>query len=348
MTILTPAEVAATIESIAAVQLPSGLITWFPGGHADPWNHVEAAMALALGGRTADAERAYDWLVKTQHFDGSWCTYYQSEGVEEPRRDPNVCAYIAAGVWHHFLITSDTGFLDTMWATVEPAIDFAVSLQQPGGEIIWSVDPDGTLGRYALLTGSSSIVFSLRCAIAIAERLGRERPEWELALGRLVHAVAHRTDDAFEPKERWAMDWYYPVLCGAMSGDAGRSRIAERWDEFVMDGVGVRCVSDRPWVTAAETAECVLALDAVGLVDDAHTLLAWTRHLRADDGSYWTGCVHPECVHFPGGERTTYTSAAVVLATHALIGTGPTAGLFRGETLPAGFDLSADAPVAEP
>ena len=56
-----------------------------------------------------------------------------------------------------------------------------------------------------------------------------------------------------------------------------RLRISERWDEFVLEGVGVRCVSDRPWVTAAETAECVMALDAVGLVDDAHTLLAWTR-----------------------------------------------------------------------
>src|SRR6478672_7718569 len=120
--LLTGAEVAATVDAIAEWQLPSGMIPWFPGGHADPWNHVEAAMALALGGRTADAERAYDWLVKTQHFDGSWCTY------------------IATGTWHHFLLTRDTGFLETMWATVEPAIDFAVSLQQPGGEIIWSVD----------------------------------------------------------------------------------------------------------------------------------------------------------------------------------------------------------------
>ena len=29
---------------------PTGMIPWFPGGHADPWNHVEAAMALDLGG----------------------------------------------------------------------------------------------------------------------------------------------------------------------------------------------------------------------------------------------------------------------------------------------------------
>ena len=330
MSILTPAEVAATIDTIAEVQQPSGLILWYPGGHADPWNHVEAAMALALGGYRAEAEHAYDWLVKTQHFDGSWCTYY-----------------LADGVWHHWLLTGDRGFVESLWPTIEPAIDFVLRLQRPGGEIIWSMDPDGTLGRYALLTGSSSIVFSLRCAIAIAELLGHERPEWELAAGRLAHAVAHNYDTAFEPKTRWAMDWYYPVLCGAMAGEAGRLRIAERWDEFVMPEVGVRCVSDRPWVTAAETAECVMALDAVGLVDDAHTLLAWTRHLRDDDGSYWTGCVHPQCVNFPGGERSTYTAAAVVLATEALVGSGPTSGLFRGETIPAVMDLAPDLPVTE-
>jgi hypothetical protein len=39
-----------TADSIAEVQLPDGMIPWFPGGHADPWNHVEAAMALAVTG----------------------------------------------------------------------------------------------------------------------------------------------------------------------------------------------------------------------------------------------------------------------------------------------------------
>src|SRR5437763_12364462 len=162
--VVTSAELTRTVECIAEWQLPSGMIPWSPGGHADPWNHVEAAMALALGGRRTDAEKAYEWLEKTQHFDGSWCTYYLADGVEEPRRDPNVVAYLATGVWHHYLLTGDLGFLEAMWATVEPAIDFVLGLQRPGGEILWSMDPDGTVGRYALLTGSSSIAFSLRCA----------------------------------------------------------------------------------------------------------------------------------------------------------------------------------------
>jgi hypothetical protein len=345
---LTDRQVMATADWVASVQLSSGMIPWFPGGHADPWNHVEAAMALVLAGRRVEAERALEWLTASQQPDGSWCLYYLAEGIEEPRRDPNVCAYVAAGTWWHYLLTGDRGVLAEMWPVIERAVGFVLRLQQPGGEVLWSMEPDGTPGRFALLTGSSSIHHSLRCAVAVAEALGCERPEWELAAGRIAHAVAHR-EEAFEPKQRWAMDWYYPALCGAVAGEAGRSRLAERWDEFVMDGLGIRCVADRPWVTGAETAECAMALDAVGQPDQGRMLLEWTEHLRDDDGAYWTGCVHPQCVRFPGGERTTYTAAAVLLANHVLHGDGPAAGLFRGETLPAVLDLpEVEEPVGEP
>ncbi|HEY2303325.1 MAG TPA: hypothetical protein VGH66_15600 [Acidimicrobiales bacterium] len=335
---LTSAQIAATADWIASVQLANGMIPWFPGGHADPWNHVEAAMALVAAGRTTEAERAFEWLRTSQHADGSWCLYYLAEGVEEPRRDTNVCAYVATGTWWHYLVTGDAGLLREMWPVIERAVGFVLRLQQPGGEVLWSLEPDGTPGRFALLTGSSSIHHSLRCALAVARALGFERPEWELAAGRVAHAVAH-DEDAFEPKEPWAMDWYYPVLCGAVAGAAGRTRLLERWDVFVMEGLGVRCVSHRPWVTAAETAECAMAMDSVGLSEEGRQLLAWTSHLRDEDGAYWTGCVHPECVRFPGGERSTYTAAAVVLADVVLHRRGPAAGLFRGESLPAVLDL---------
>lgn len=342
---LLPAEaVSATVESIAAQQLPSGMIVWFPGGHSDPWNHVEAAMALDVGGRHREAEAAYRWLACTQRPDGAWFNYYWADRVKDYRLDTNVVAYVAVGLWHHTLVTGDPGLMADLWPVVERALGFVLDLQAEGGEIAWSREPHTSApGEFALLTGSSSIYFSLRCGIAAAEHLGQERPDWELAAGRLAHAVARRPE-AFADKDRWAMDWYYPVLSGALSGDAGRARLAERWSEFVMTGRGVRCVSDRPWVTAAETAECALAHDAVGMREEALALLAWAQGLRHDDGSYWTGCVYPEEIHFPDGERSSYTAAAMVLAANALGGSGPASGLFRGESLPDRLDLVADLP----
>jgi len=337
--VVSPA-VAETAATIADVQLGDGMIPWYPGGHADPWNHVEAAMALTLAGLRAEAERAYQWMAATQHAEGSWFAAYLDGGVGDRRRDTNLSAYVAVGTWHHYLATGDLGFLEAMFAVVEAAVGFVLRLQEPGGEVLWSVDADGSPGGFALLTGSSSTYFSLRCAIAAAQRLGLERPEWELAAGRLAHAVAHRPE-AFRPKDRYAMDWYYPVLCGAVRHEAGRHRLRRRWARFVVEGLGVRCVDDQGWVTAAETAECALALDACGMGAEARLLLGWAQHLRHGDGSYWTGRVHPQAVNFPAGERTTYTAAAVVLADQALRGISPAAGLFRGESLPRGLDLCA-------
>jgi hypothetical protein len=325
--ILSAADIESTAASIVEQQQPDGLILWFPGGHADPWNHIEAAMALALGGRRVEAERAYQWLVDRQRPDGSWHHYYLADGIEDPKYDANVIAYIAAGAWHHFLLTGDRGFLDTMWPVVERAVEWVLELQTSRGEILWARHPDGTPWPFALLTGSSSICHSLRCAIAIAEHLGHERPDWELSAASLAHAIRH-IPEAFEPKHRWAMDWYYPVLGGAVLGEAGRDHLRNGWDTFIMEGKGTRCVSDRPWTTAAETCECVMAHLAVGEDAKAWDLFRWIHPLRDDDGAYFTGIVYPQLKHFPGDERSTYTAAAVVLAADALTRTSPASGLF--------------------
>ena len=204
-----------------------------------------------------------------------------------------MCGYLAAGAWHHHLITGDVEFLGELWPTIEKGIDFILRWQQPDGSVLWSLDSAGRPERYALLTGSSSIYHSMRCAVAIAECLAKDRPDWELAAGRLGHAVAHHPG-AFAPKVEFAMDWYYPMLSGALEGEAGRRRIAEGWSTFVMEGLGVRCVSTGDWVTAAETAECVLTLDALGMDGPALDLFAAGQNLRLPDGSYWTGMVYPE------------------------------------------------------
>ena len=337
--VLDAEHVLATARSIVAQQLPDGMIPWSLGGHCDPWNHVETVMALSVCGFDDEAEHGLVWLAANQLADGSWFNYYLAGGVKDPRLDTNVCAYVATGVWHRHLVTGDMAVLARHWPMVERAIDFVLRWQQPDGSVRWSVDPAGRPETSALLTGSSSIYHSLRCAVAIAEALERDRPEWELAAGRLGHAVAHHPA-AFAPKDEFAMDWYYPVLCGAVSGTRARDRLAASWDDFVMPGRGVRCVSSNDWVTAAETAECAIALCAAGLDHEALELLAAGQEMRLPDGSYWTGLVHPDGVTFPGGERTTYTAAAMVLAADALSGASPASGLFLGRDLPDALDLA--------
>ena len=326
--VLTADEVVATAESIAALQVDSGMIPWFPGGHCDPWNHVETAMALDVAGLHQSAERAYEWLVDIQLPNGSWWNYYLPDGsVEEAKLDTNVCAYIATGVLHHWLCTWDRGFVDHLWPTVRRSLDWVLSMRRVDGLAVWARTAAGTPWSYALLTGSSSIAHALRCGARLGEVAGEPRPDWTEAADVMSRLVAH-SPEVFEPKERWAMDWYYPVLSGCLTGDDASAHLANSWSTFVMPELGVRCVSDEPWITASETAEASIAHSAIGDFDTATNLLLWTRAHRRDDGSYFTGIVYPQRETFPPAETSAYTGAAVVLAADAITGASPAADLF--------------------
>ena len=78
--------VRPTIEFLLREQLPSGAIPWFKDGYADPWDHVEAAMALSIGGELAAAERAYHWLRDIQLEDGSWWAAYRNGEIDNKER----------------------------------------------------------------------------------------------------------------------------------------------------------------------------------------------------------------------------------------------------------------------
>lgn len=336
--VLTAEQAQQTVAGIAAVQRTDGAIPWFRGHHLDPWDHVEAAMALDTAGEHERAEAAYRWLAAHQLPDGSWYAAYADGDAAVPTdrgRESNFCAYVAVGVWHHYLATGDEAFVEQMWPVVFRAVEFVLGLQQPGGQIGWKREDDGTAVTDALLTGSSSIYQALRCALALAEYREEPQPGWELAAGWLGHAVA-RHPERFLDKSRYSMDWYYPVLGGAVTGQAARERVDSRWDDFVVPGLGVRCVVPNPWVTGGESAELALALWAVGESDRALDILQWIQHLRAENGMYWTGYVFEDEAVWPC-EQTAWTAGSVLLAVAALGGDEATMQVFSAERLPLGL-----------
>ena len=285
--IITAEQIIETALSIAAVQEPDGGVPW-PEGHVDAWNHVECLMAMTVAGLTAEARRGYEWLVRNQRDDGAWPMKVVRGEAAEGNGETNHAAYVAVGVWHELLVTGDGAFVREMWPMVRKSLDFVVDLQTPRGEIVWERSASGLPAEYALLTGCSSIYQGLRCGVLLGERLGEPQPDWELAADRLGHVLTSHPE-AFADKSRFSMDWYYPILGGAVRGDAARERLDDEWDTFVVPGLGIRCVSDQPWVTGAESCELALSLDAVGDRDRALAVYRDMQHLRHQDGSYWTG-----------------------------------------------------------
>jgi hypothetical protein len=350
--ILTADQLLETGHAIAAAQQQDGAIGW-PDGHVDAWNHVECAMALSACGLRGPARRAYGWLAATQRPDGSWPVQTADGAKADRAAESNHAVYPAVGVWHEFLVTGDEAFAARMWPLVTAGVEFALGLQREGGEIIWRRRDDGTPDTYALLAGCASMYQGLRCAIALADHLGASQPDWDLAAAQLGHAVACH-EQAFADKSRFSMDWYYPVLGGPLRGAGADERLAAGWDTFVVPGLGIRCVSDEPWVTGAETCELALALDAIGDQARALDLLEQIQHLRAPGGAYWTGWQFVNQAHFPA-EQSAWTAATVVLAADALSGATGGAGVFadvtagpRAAELPAALSAACGCGSADP
>jgi hypothetical protein len=132
-----------------------------------------------------------------------------------------------------------------------------------------------------------------------------------------INLKPHRFDRNWESKSRYSMDWYYPVLSGAFNKKRSISTIKERWNEFVIDELGCKCVTEEPWVTAAESSELVLALVRTGLKKEAEKILQDTFNLIDDDGLLWTGFVYKDKKFWPI-EKPSWTAGAAILAGNSL------------------------------
>jgi hypothetical protein len=324
----SPIDIESTALSILRVQKNNGEIPWSEGGKTDPWDHVEAAMGLSIAGYLSQAENAYQWMARTQLSDGSWWAAYRDGKPEDMTKDANMSAYITVGVFHHYLITKNLAFLKEMWPTVKAATDFAIGLQAPSGEIYWAKNSEDAVDPIALLTGSSSIYMSIKCSLAIASRLKKTEPKWEFALRKLGNAIRHKPHLFDNSKSRYSMDWYYPVLSGALTGKAANERIEDLWNKFVVEGLGIRCVSDQPWITIAETSELTLALAATGDFKKAEIVFNWIQNKKYDDGAYWCGFTFPDMVIWTE-EKLTWTAGVVLMAADALYDITPASQLFN-------------------
>jgi len=334
------------VSSILATQRPDGAIPWFENGVFDIWNHLEAAMGLNIMGAHQAADRAYNFLFQTQQDDGSWWSqlgsaapidedllHFSRSSMQTPKwiRETNFIAYCATACWHYWLIRQDHDFLQRAYDCVDRAIAFILPLQSNHGEFRWTARDPETPEEDALLTGNSSIFKSLDCAIKLAAACGIDRQDWVEARGKCGAAIRlapERFDRQWESKERFSMDWYYPCLSGALDAERAAARLAEKWDIFVEDNLGLKCVSDEPWVTAAESAEFVLTLVANKRDDQARSHARWLHRFRDPSGAYWMGWQLQQNIFWPQ-ETPPWTAGAVILATDAVAGLSPACDIFR-------------------
>ena len=310
-----------SIDFMLDIQADDGSITWEKNSKLDPWDHVECAMALVTAGEIEAAKNAYSWMQLSQEEVGGWFSEYQLGSPSKRRVETNFAAYICVGLWHFYLVTKNKDFLEEYFPVLDKAMKFVCSMQTEHGDVLWALDAQGSKLDDSLLTGCSSIYKSLECFYAIKKVLNQELGNIEDIMASLKTSILEkpeRFDRGWKSKDRYSMDWYYPILCGLIYGDAARERLKQREKDFIVEGLGCKCVEDEPWITVAESSELVMALAASGQKDRAKEIFSWLHQWKdPKDNLYWTGYVYPDKAFWPV-EKPTWTAAAVLLAADTL------------------------------
>ena len=302
------------------VQFLSGAIPSNQDGSHDPWDHLEALMGLTTLGYKTQALKGLNWMVSNQNQDGSWYNLYQDEKPLELNKQTNYAAYVAVAGWHFYLINNDVNYHQEFWEPVKKGILFSLSLQHDNGAIAWNIDEFEKIDEDYLLTGCSSIAKSLECAIAICQVLGNQNyeSEWRIAHSKLISALENPSGifDLKKDRSRFSMDWYYPILGGINSKNRINVLTTKIKDSFWIQDLGIKCVSDEPWVTVAETSECSIAYKKIGEDKIALELLHNAIAIVDGNGIPYMGWQFSENIYWPD-ETPAWTSAACILAADA-------------------------------
>ena len=260
---------------------PTAAIPWAVGEHIDPWNHVEAAMALLVGGEVEAAEAAYDWCLATQHADGSWpMKIIGDRGRGRQRRDQHVglprgrrLAPLAASAGTEAFVRR-CGRRCAAASTSWPACSCRRRHRL--------VAAGRRQGQRPTRCSPAARASTTRCGPA------SRSPSWSRSRSRTgswrpagCGTRWRRTATCSSTRPTFSMDWYYPVLGGPLRGARG-APAARRAAGTTSSSPGsaCRCVDTNPWVTGAETCELVLALDASATASGRSEIFADMQHLR--------------------------------------------------------------------
>ena len=328
---------------IKSIQYKSGAIPSNEDGTHDPWDHIESIMGLNIYKDIEASKSAFNWLTHHQNSDGSWYAKYYKRDAIEKNKPTHFSPYIAVAALHFFRIFNDINFLQSIWSSIELAVNFSVELQQDNGTIPWSIDNNNQIENDYLLTGCSSILKSIECGIALSKILNQTEniEKWKKAHLLLSNAIQDPDGkfDLIKDRKRFSMDWYYPILSGCLKQQEKLHYINKIFKDFYLDGIGIKCVIEEPWVTVAETSEFILALMCAGYDDEAKRLLFDVLNISDEEGIPFMGWQYEQNIFWPE-EKPSWTAAALMLSADCVFDYSDASDLFKSDQRSVFYETS--------
>ena len=257
-------------------------------------------MALLVGGEVDAARRApTTGCLATQRDDGSWPMKIVGGVVEDASGETNMSAYLAVGVWHHWLVRRDAAFVRRLLAGRAARRSTSWSrLQLPFGGIAWS--QEWTTGRHGQRGGAAGRLVEHLPGAARRRRAGRaaRRPAARVGARRPAGSGTRCASTATCSWTSRRSRWTGTTRCSAApsAATAGRDLLDEPLGRLRGARASASAASTptrgspapRPasWCwrstrSATASARCALFADM--------------QHLRARrTARYWTGYVYPD------------------------------------------------------
>tara|TARA_B100001175_G_scaffold51283_1_gene40530 strand:+ start:8853 stop:9902 length:1050 start_codon:yes stop_codon:yes gene_type:complete len=318
-------------QYIKSIQLESGAIPSDEDKNHDPWDHIESIMGLNFVKEIDSSKLAFQWLIDNQNSDGSWFAKYDDNKSLQKNKPTHFGPYISVAALHFYKTFANKEYLEELWPTIKSAINFSINLQTANGTIPWSIDSNGIIEKDYLLTGSSSILKSIECAIAISKILDKSNDieKWKQSYKYLAYAIKNPENkfDLLKDRKRFSMDWYYPIISGCLNDNENFFYVNQVFEKFYVKDIGVKCVVEEPWVTVAETCEFIISLIIVGRRKDAERLLMDVLNISDQSGIPYMGWQYDENIFWPN-ERPSWTSSALIIAADSVFNFSKASDLF--------------------
>lgn len=289
---------------IIANQSSSGAIFWDEKGKCDPWDHCECLIALAIYEEWEHFWKGVNWFFTNLNEDGLIYAEFQNEKPSKLHYESHHAPYIIMPLTQAYLIDKNQDYnkvlTNEQLHKLENVFEALNDFKDDDGYFYWAKDNNGYSDN-SLITASMSIFL---CLVLKDKSFPRfEIDMWQEKFNR----------DGVD-RSRFSMDFYYPFLAGIKNN---KKEFLYLLDNYFVKGLGVKCVAEEPWVTIAESSECVISALIHDNENIAKEIFNDIQQFQNKDGIFPTGYQYDMEIFWPE-ENSTWTNAAVIIAAHAL------------------------------
>ena len=289
---------------IISNQSSSGAIFWDEKGKCDPWDHCECLIALAIYEEWEHFWRGVNWFFTNLNEDGLIYAEFQNEKPSKLHYESHHAPYIIMPLIQASLIDKEQDYkkilTNEQLLKLENIFEVLDDFKDEDGYFYWAKDSNGYSDN-SLITASMSIFLSLVAKDKSFPKFNTEM--WQEKFNR----------DGVD-RSRFSMDFYYPFLAGIKNN---KKEFLDLLDNYYVKGLGVKCVAEEPWVTIAESSECVISALIHDNENIAKKIFNDIQQFQNKDGIFPTGYQYDMEIFWPE-ENSTWTNAAVIIAAHAL------------------------------